>query len=246
MQKSNMRQSHESGFTLVELAIVMLIIGLLVGGVLKGQEMIESARVSSTIQALESYDAAFNTYRDRYAGIPSDLQNPGDRIPNCTGSCASSDATPGNQQLAQDVGSAITDDGAAFWAQLSASGLIKGAAQEPDTGTFIIGEAAPEADVGGGFIVGCNDCEDTGDAGTTGIKTSQHYIFIVQDINADMGPGNAPMTAAQASQVDRKLDNGNPETGSVIAPNQAECANAPNYNTANTDTQCSVYKETIN
>ena len=50
----------QSGFTLVEIAIVLVIIGLLLGGVLKGQEMIENARIKSIVNDMNGVSAAYN------------------------------------------------------------------------------------------------------------------------------------------------------------------------------------------
>ena len=52
------QMSNQKGFTLVELAIVMTIIGLLIGGVLKGQELMENARVTSTVAQVKGYEGA--------------------------------------------------------------------------------------------------------------------------------------------------------------------------------------------
>jgi prepilin-type N-terminal cleavage/methylation domain-containing protein len=52
------KQTSQAGFTLVELAIVMIIIGLLIAGVLKGQELIANARVTSTVAQVKAIDAA--------------------------------------------------------------------------------------------------------------------------------------------------------------------------------------------
>ncbi|MFZ6843867.1 prepilin-type N-terminal cleavage/methylation domain-containing protein [Undibacterium sp. RuTC16W] len=65
-------QQHQSGFTLVEIAIVLVIIGLLLGGVLKGQEMIENSRIKSVAADLRGVSAAYNSYVDRFHALPGD------------------------------------------------------------------------------------------------------------------------------------------------------------------------------
>ena len=60
------------GFTLVEIAIVLVIIGLLLGGVLKGQALIDSAKVKSIIQQATALQAAVNSYQDRFRALPGD------------------------------------------------------------------------------------------------------------------------------------------------------------------------------
>ena len=73
----------QKGFTLVELAIVMIIIGLLISGILKGQELVESARVAATVTQIKGIDAAISTFRDKYQALPGDIANPGARLPEC-------------------------------------------------------------------------------------------------------------------------------------------------------------------
>jgi len=62
----------QAGFTLVEIAIVLVIIGLLLGGILKGQEMITQAKIKNIINDFNGVTAAVNTYQDRYRALPGD------------------------------------------------------------------------------------------------------------------------------------------------------------------------------
>lgn len=70
MQQRFMRAQR--GFTLVEIAIVLVIIGLLLGGVLKGQGLIDSARVKNIIQQSNALSAAVNAYQDKFNALPGD------------------------------------------------------------------------------------------------------------------------------------------------------------------------------
>ena len=63
----------ERGFTLVEIAIVLVIIGLLLGGILRGQELIQNARVRNIIDQQNGIKAAFFGFQDRFRMIPGDL-----------------------------------------------------------------------------------------------------------------------------------------------------------------------------
>ena len=104
----------QQGFTLVEIAIVLVIIGLLLGGVLKGQEMIKSAKVKSQMQQVDGISAAFNTYQDKYGALPGDdanaASNTGVAVTNGDGSGAYS-AVEGDQRI---------------WEHLEAANLLAG------------------------------------------------------------------------------------------------------------------------
>jgi len=65
-------RQRAQGFTLVEIAIVLVIIGLLLGGVLKGQALIDSAKVKNIIQQSTSLSAAVNAYQDKFRALPGD------------------------------------------------------------------------------------------------------------------------------------------------------------------------------
>lgn len=74
----------EGGFSLVELSISLIVIGALVGMILKGQDLVQNARVSQTAQHLKMYDAGFASFYDSYGALPGDITNPAQYIPNCT------------------------------------------------------------------------------------------------------------------------------------------------------------------
>ena len=72
-------KTRQQGFTLVEIAIVLVIIGLLLGGILKGQEMITQAKIKNVIADFSGVSAAYHGYQDRYRAIPGDDPNAGTR-----------------------------------------------------------------------------------------------------------------------------------------------------------------------
>lgn len=62
----------QGGFTLVEIAIVLVIVGLLLAGVLKGQELIENTRIKNIMNDMNGLTSAVTSYQDRYRAIPGD------------------------------------------------------------------------------------------------------------------------------------------------------------------------------
>lgn len=68
-------QPSHSAFSLIELSIVLVILGLLVGGVLSGQALIRAAQLRKVATTLTSYQAAMNAFRDRYFALPGDMPN---------------------------------------------------------------------------------------------------------------------------------------------------------------------------
>jgi prepilin-type N-terminal cleavage/methylation domain-containing protein len=73
---------RRQGFTLVEIAIVLVIIGLLLGGILKGQEMITQAKIKNVIADFSGVSAAYHGYQDRYRAVPGDDPNAAGRWTN--------------------------------------------------------------------------------------------------------------------------------------------------------------------
>ncbi|MGB4115306.1 MAG: type II secretion system protein [Polaromonas sp.] len=120
-------RNKQGGFTLVEIAIVLVIVGLLLAGVLKGQELIENSRIKSIANEMKSVQAAYNGYVDRYKAIPGDETN---ATMNARGWNASNGAGGGNANGVLLVTPALSftngDEQRSFWRALRASGLLTG------------------------------------------------------------------------------------------------------------------------
>ena len=113
----------QAGFTLIEIAIVLVIIGLLLGGVLKGQEMITNSKLKRTSNDLNGVAAAVYSYLDRYSALPGDDINAAGRW----GAAATSGG-----------GDGIIDAGESpdVWEHLRLSGLVAGAGPANPTHAF--------------------------------------------------------------------------------------------------------------
>ncbi|MCB2053660.1 MAG: prepilin-type N-terminal cleavage/methylation domain-containing protein [Geminicoccaceae bacterium] len=200
----------QAGFTLVELSIVLVIIGLIIGGVLKGQEMIQSARLKSMIAQVESYRAAHNTFRDKYGALPGDYRDGQAALGTPLGITWSTPACDGSANACDGDGildgSQSSQENLLYWQQLAAADLITGI-QLADAPVASFGQGMPSASVGGGF-----GTDYATIAGSTG-----HWLFHAQSPNS----GNGVLDGDQAEAIDRKLDDGRPGTGWIRQTNAA-------------------------
>ena len=114
------------GFTLVEIAIVLVIIGLLIGGVLKGQEMITNAKVGKVENDYKGITAAILAYQDRYGVLPGDDPAASTRFP---GTWTAADDGNGNGAIQGTWNSTDnTQETRKIWKHLRGAGYIKGPA----------------------------------------------------------------------------------------------------------------------
>src|SRR5215216_4335266 len=109
---------NERGFTLIEIAIVLVIIGLLLGGVLKGQELITGARVRNLIQQQDGVKAAYFGFLDRYRALPGDYADAQTNISGTTGK------GNGNGQI--EGGTTAPIESILAWEHLAKAGFING------------------------------------------------------------------------------------------------------------------------
>jgi prepilin-type N-terminal cleavage/methylation domain-containing protein len=110
----------QRGFTLVEIAIVLVIIGLLLGGILKGQEMITQAKIKNVIADMSGVSAAMYGYQDRYKSLPGD-----DKGATRWGLVPPA-ATAGNGVVEGAYIDAVDKESMLFWDHLRRAGFISG------------------------------------------------------------------------------------------------------------------------
>ena len=114
----------QSGFTLIEIAIVLVIIGLLLGGVLKGQELITSARVRNLISQQDGIKAAYFGFLDRYRALPGDYNQ---AVNNITGiSTAACTGNGDGDGRIETAGGGTPGEHILAWEHLSKAGFING------------------------------------------------------------------------------------------------------------------------
>lgn len=188
---------QQGGFTLVEIAIVLVIIGLLLGGILKGQELINSARVRNLADTNSGIQAAYYGFIDRYREVP------GDWDPNDAGTAigntdvtlpAAGAATIGNGRVDNNL-----DEAGGVWEQLSMAGFIQGQYDPTSTpgSEAVYADFAPENPFNGALTLSRN----ADYAGTAATRLNLHFGT------------NIPVTISR--ELDVKLDDSRPETGDL-------------------------------
>ena len=186
-------QGKQQGFTLVEIAIVLVIIGLLLGGILKGQEMITQAKIKNVVADFSGVSAAYYGYQDRYRAIPGDDVNAATRWTVAPAAVAGS----GNAVLTGKYNSQTdTDESRKWWDHLRRAGFVSGS-----------GYTQPINAVAG--IIGVQ----TGDAGGT-IGPAMNGITGLMVCST-----NLPDKIAIA--VDTQMDDGAPNRGTVRGDTQS-------------------------
>ena len=203
-------QGAQRGFTLVELAIVLVIVGLIVAGVLKGQELLESTRLKASLSQVEGFRAAASTFIERYNALPGDFSEANDVLAVPMGAtwgglCDGTDKKCDGDGIIEGAG--VNDETLLFWQHLAAANLIKGV-QVDNTPSALVGKHLPSAKVGGGYTIEFQ--QNTG-------KTT-HWLTLGDGRETPDGVVDSQM----AREMDAKIDDGRPQSGSVRT-SDADC-----------------------
>lgn len=218
-----MKNHHNSGFSLVEIAIVLIIIGLIIGGVLKGRDLIESARLKSVMAQVNEYRIAVGSFQEMFDALPGDFAHAKDQIDG--------DLANGNGNgIVDGSGLQASSDAGQFWAHLSGAELISDISRA-NGGSLHFGAGLPISSLGGGF--------------TVAYKNGNHW-FVLGNVHGSNGTG-ALLTPQQAKRIDKKMDSGEPGRGMVRAEDGTDvpggsCVNAAGqYNMLNKSPACVMY-----
>jgi len=193
---------RQRGFTLVEIAIVLVIIGLLLGGILKGQEMITQAKIKNVIADMSGVSAAMYGYQDRYKALPGDDKGA------TRWTTAGILAGDGDGIIEGTYLAGAASEAGQFWFHLRSAGFVSGT-----------GADNPFNAVSGKMGV------------QTGDGTANTPAAVLATVGPPAVPGFTGLMLCSANlpdkiaiSVDSQMDDGNGKTGSVRTQKQA----APN------------------
>ena len=206
----------QHGVTLVEIAIVLVVIGLLLGGILKGQELINNAKVRAIAERQTSLKTAWFAFLDRYQAMPGDYADANKYIPGAG-------AGDGN-------GIIIVTESPIVFQHLSGAGLLR---CSQCTASVIVAPTAENSLLNsyGGIMSIFNDDDYYAAVGPTNRSTPEKSRLLIH--TGPRIPSNI------ITEVDRKIDDGVANTGDLVfnnyvpsdaddgAPEAKECMSPP-------------------
>jgi len=213
-QSLNIIKSNNAGFTLVELSVVLVIIGLIVGGIMTGTDLIKSSTIRAQIAQIQNYQAAINAFSDKYDNLPGDI--PPEVATPAGMTLRSGAAAHGDGDSDVNAGCGTNELGCEnilFWSDLSHEKLIKESFTAATDALLTADQSNIEEYVPRGKIKGVTVkvryyWQITGNA--FALYNTVSYVAGASTANG------AALTPQQASEIDTKIDDGKGLTGSVL------------------------------
>lgn len=242
---------QRKGFSLVELSIVLVILGLLVGGIMTGQNLIRAAELRAVTGEYDKYTTAVNIFRDKYFALPGDMANatkfwsPATNCPGTTTQGTTDGTTcDGNGDGRISFSTPTSNEAYRSWQHLANAGLVEGTyngVTGPGNGMYnsLIGINVPASKLSPAGWSLFYRGNQTGDASLFGMEYGNAFIF----------GAATPTTVTDAAifspeemwNIDTKIDDGKPGQGRVIAFRHNACTNSGGDPTAlDADYQLSV------
>ena len=237
MTKGFSGAAARSGFSLVELSIVLVILGLLTGGILTGQSLIRAAELRQITGNFERYTVAVNTFRDKYFALPGDLRNAvkfwgaqaGGTADGFDATCAALETAAtdqatcngdGNGKLGGRFGQSGDDfyEQFRFWQHLANAGLIEGSYAGISYGGRSVKRSRP------GFNVPKGPEGNRGYSAFYLQNMDGYHLFFDGHYGNTFGYGSqvatgpglgSGLTSTEMWGMDKKLDDGRPGQGKI-------------------------------
>lgn len=198
----------QRGFTLIEMSIVLVLIGLIIGGVLKGQKMLQSTRLKMTVSQWDGVKFGMTSFKDKYGQLPGDLNDARNMID--TGLVdGDGDGIIGYRSLSG------SRDYAYVWDHLTAAEMLGGI--NVQTGDV---PRLPARVDGAEFFLAF---DDSGSGHDGGQNNNKHYLNLVRRTSSDPTQWNISLhsqtgdclTGEEAWEIDRKYDDNESTTGAI-------------------------------
>jgi prepilin-type N-terminal cleavage/methylation domain-containing protein len=212
------------GFSLVELSIVLVILGLLTGGILTGRNLIRAAELRSVITDIQRYQTAIYTFRDAYSGLPGDIRNAtdfwGEAHADPT-TCATTESTSaltcngnGDGKLSNTVGHAHETFRA--WQHLANAGMAEGSYAGISLNTTSAYVAKAGYNVPAGKISSSLFCFRYASGSSLHFaSTDGNSIYFGTNAGTNTDCDSPVLSTGEAWNVDKKNDDGRPGTGKI-------------------------------
>jgi len=200
--KNHNDSRRQRGFTLVEIAIVLMIIGLLIGGILRGQELIQSARVRNLVDQKSAVQTAYIGFLDRYRMLPGDLTAAQAAIVG-NGVLAAPGPTDGDGQIAWQTDSIV------FFQNLTAAGFISCGA------CMSVTAVVSTPNVSNTLINVYGDYLAVGHANSDNLGNSWFDATPAPGIRRLIVPTGGSVPSQVLAELDRKADDGLPGGGQL-------------------------------
>jgi prepilin-type N-terminal cleavage/methylation domain-containing protein len=216
----------KKAFSLVELSIVLVILGLLTGGILTGQSLIRASELRSVTTQVNQYVTAMHTFRDKYFALPGDMRNATSFWGAATG-CPNDGTTTGvcngdgNGLVALGFGTVCENQ--EMWRHLARAGLIEGSYRTLSNGgcynSTTLGTHLPStklSNVGITMISG-SDVVTGGAFPGNFVYTGNYNNTFIIGVNNGVNwlPATIAFATEEAWNIDTKIDDGSPDSGNV-------------------------------
>ena len=216
------------GFSLVELSIVLVILGLLTGGILAGQNLIRAAELRAVTTEFNQYQTAVQTFRDKYFALPGDMRNAEDfwgtmssgTCPNATGGSGTQTCNGNGNGIIEESGAASqSNERFAFWKHLANAGLIEGSytgiASVDGPADHVRGENAPASRLSSAGWA-ARYWEPRVSDSRLFAGEYEHVLWVGAESSGNNGFNDAVFTPTEQWNLDTKMDDGLPAQGRLV------------------------------